>query len=178
MNIPNNNPPQLTSEFSKGSDLNVKYFIGIFFKIFEILSILVSIKILLIDPPQRLVRMNFSMKYSIFKDLLRHKFIKNAKKTSILVDPINKYQKWKSKNPKDQSDDDDPSEEINSTVRVSSKLELFNMLKLKYQALNGLLNLFSNPRWRLIQNGISKILFVKSQQSYFHLHQNLRELFE
>ena len=51
---------------------------------------------------------------------MRHKFIKNAKKTSILVDPINKYQKWKSKNPKDQSDDDDPSEEINSTVRVSS----------------------------------------------------------
>ena len=66
--------------------------------------------------------MSFPMKYSIFKDLLRHKFIKNAKKTSILVDPINKYQKWKSKNPKDQSDDDDPSEEINSTVRVSSRI--------------------------------------------------------
>ena len=27
MNIPNNNPPQLTSEFSKGSHSNVKYFI-------------------------------------------------------------------------------------------------------------------------------------------------------
>ena len=66
--------------------------------------------------------MSFPMKYSILKDLLRHKFIKNAKKTSILVDPINKYQKWKSKNPKDQSDDDDPSEEINSTVRVSSRI--------------------------------------------------------
>ena len=78
--------------------------------------------------------MSFPMKHSIFKDLLRHKFIKNAKKTSILVDPINKYQKWKSKNPKDQSDDDDPSEEINSTVRVSSKLELL-LVKLKYQAL-------------------------------------------
>jgi len=90
MNIPNNNPPQLTSEFSK----DFRNFVD---------------SCLNKDPADR----------PTAKDLLRHKFIKNAKKTSILVDPINKYQKWKSKNPKDQSDDDDPSEEINSTVRMA-----------------------------------------------------------
>lgn len=89
MNIPNNNPPQLTSEFSK----DFRNFVD---------------SCLNKDPADR----------PTAKDLLRHKFIKNAKKTTILVDPITKYQKWKSRNPK-REEDEDVSEEINSTVRMA-----------------------------------------------------------
>ena len=50
------------------------------------------------------------------KDLLKLKFIKNAKKNSILEDPIKKYQKWRKKHAKEE---DDAVSEMEETMRVS-----------------------------------------------------------
>jgi len=87
MNIPNNNPPQLTSDFSKDFRSFVDYCLNK-------------------DPAHR----------PSAKELLKHSFIKKGKKNSILVDPINRYQKWKKKNPRND-DDEDVASELNSTVR-------------------------------------------------------------
>jgi len=87
MNIPNNNPPQLTSEFSKDFRSFVDYCLNK-------------------DPAHR----------PSAKELLKHSFIKKGKKNSILIDPINRYQKWKKKNPRND-DDEDVASELNSTVR-------------------------------------------------------------
>lgn len=89
MNIPNSNPPQLPSEFSK----DFRSFVD---------------NCLNKDPLHR----------PTAKELLRHKFIKNAKKNSILVDTIQKYQKWKKKNPRVLSEEE-LTEEMNSTVRMA-----------------------------------------------------------
>ena len=45
--------------------------------------------------------------------------LKLGKKNSILMDPINRYQKWKKKHPR-MEDEDDVATEINSTVRVGA----------------------------------------------------------
>ena len=45
--------------------------------------------------------------------------VKLGKKNSILMDPINRYQKWKKKHPR-MEDEDDVATEINSTVRVGA----------------------------------------------------------
>merc|ERR1711935_185882 len=87
MNIPNNNPPQLTSDFSKDFRNFVDYCLNK-------------------DPAHR----------PTAKELLKHSFIKKGKKNSILVEPINRYQKWKKRNPREEEDDDIASE-LNSTVR-------------------------------------------------------------
>ena len=52
------------------------------------------------------------------KELLKFKFLKQAKRTNILMDPINKYQKWKLRNPRPE-EEEEVADEINTTVRVS-----------------------------------------------------------
>ena len=40
--------------------------------------------------------------------MLKHRFLKNAKKNSVLVEPIERYQKWRQKGNGDEEDDDEP----------------------------------------------------------------------
>jgi len=86
-NIPQNNPPQLEGNFSK----DFKHFVEC---------------CLNKDPSHR----------PSPKDLLKLKFIKNAKKNSILEDPIKKYHKWRKKHAKEE---DDAVSEMEETMRVS-----------------------------------------------------------
>ena len=48
------------------------------------------------------------------KDLLKMKFLKNAKKNSILQEPINKFKKWKKRNPTEE----DVENELDATIKV------------------------------------------------------------
>ncbi|ESN99437.1 hypothetical protein HELRODRAFT_66624, partial [Helobdella robusta] len=77
-NIPKNEPPKLTGHFSK----NFKEFVE---------------HCLNKDPANRLTA----------KELLKTSFIKQAKKTSILSELVERYNRWKSMNPGDDSDDED-----------------------------------------------------------------------
>ena len=43
------------------------------------------------------------------RELLRHKFIKHAKKTSCLVDLIDRYKRWKASGENSDSDSEDTS---------------------------------------------------------------------
>lgn len=78
--IPKNNPPELSGSFSKP------------FK--EFVSLCLNK-----DPTERMSA----------KELLRHRFIKTAKKTAILTELIEKHTRWKEEggNENDSSDDDD-----------------------------------------------------------------------
>ena len=48
------------------------------------------------------------------KDLLKMKFLKNAKKNSILQEPINKFKKWRKRNPTEE----DVENELDATIKV------------------------------------------------------------
>ncbi|CAG5113405.1 Oidioi.mRNA.OKI2018_I69.chr2.g7516.t1.cds [Oikopleura dioica] len=48
------------------------------------------------------------------KDLLKMKFLKNAKKNSILQEPINKFKKWKKRNPTEE----DVENELDATIKL------------------------------------------------------------
>ena len=51
------------------------------------------------------------------KELLKHKFIKSAKRNGILVDPINKYHKWRKKH---GNEEDESMQDLNETIKVWS----------------------------------------------------------
>jgi len=48
------------------------------------------------------------------KDLLKMKFLKNAKKNSILQEPINKFKKWRKRNPTEE----DVENELDATIKL------------------------------------------------------------
>ena len=52
------------------------------------------------------------------------KFLKNAKKNSILQEPINKYKKWKKRNPTEE----DVENELDATIKVGFLVFLANLL--------------------------------------------------
>lgn len=82
--IPKSNPPQLTGDFSK------------VFKEFVELC-------LNKDPDNR----------PTAKELLKHRFIQKAKKTSFLQDLIDRHRQWKAEHPNSDDDSDDSEEEDN-----------------------------------------------------------------
>ena len=90
--IPKNNSPELTGEFSKS------------FK--EFVSLCLNK-----DPEDR----------PSAKELMRHRFIRNAKKTSCLVELIDKFKRWKIQQSADpdssSSGDDDNNMEVSIHVK-------------------------------------------------------------
>jgi len=76
--IPKENPPTLEGNFSK----SYKEFVA---------------ACLMKDPEER----------QSISVLLKHKFVNHKKKTSFLVDLLDKYRKWKNENDDEEEEDDD-----------------------------------------------------------------------
>ena len=85
--IPKNNSPELTGDFSKA------------FK--EFVSLCLNK-----DPEDR----------PTAKELMKHRFIRNAKKTSCLVELIDKYKRWKTQQTADPDSSSSGDEENNMEV--------------------------------------------------------------
>ena len=96
--IPKNPPPQLEGNFSKA------------FKEFVTLC-------LNKDPEER----------PTAKDLLKHRFIKSAKKTSTLVELIERRQRWLQVVGNGGSDDDDSGNEIGPREYVSPPFKILTL---------------------------------------------------
>ncbi|XP_028401444.1 serine/threonine-protein kinase 26-like [Dendronephthya gigantea] len=93
--IPKNNPPQLDSQFSK----NFREFVG---------------TCLHHDPTYR----------PAARDLLKHKFIRMAKKPSYLIEYIDRYKRWKETH-RDEDENGDSSGDENSTKNPTIKTWIF-----------------------------------------------------
>lgn len=109
MNIPHNNAPQLEGDFSREAKMFVDCCLNK-------------------DPSHR----------PIPKELLKMKFLKNAKKNSVLQEPINRYKKWKKKHP----NEDELVTEFQETIKLIPSWD-FETVKEVYKK-NGLGSFVNN----------------------------------
>jgi len=79
------------------------------------------------------------------KDLLKMKFLKNAKKNSILQEPINKFKKWRKRNPTEE----DVENELDATIKLIPNWD-FNTVRPANPTK-------SRPEASFIQNPLSQI---------------------
>lgn len=107
--IPKNNPPQLTGNFTKQFKEFVECCLN---KDPENVNILFAInKIKLHCTEKKIIYIQHVFQRPTAKELLKFPFIRKAKKSSYLVDLIDRYKKWKS-----QRNNESESESENSDV--------------------------------------------------------------
>ncbi|XP_059160538.1 serine/threonine-protein kinase 26-like isoform X2 [Physella acuta] len=111
--IPKNNPPQLTGNYSRA------------FKEFVELC-------LNKDPNNR----------PVAKELLRHPFIRRAKKTAYLTELIDRYKRWKAEKGPDSDSDSDGSGDNSDEEELKDQW----IMTIKEHKLNGLQNNENSPR--------------------------------